>query len=490
MPWTIADVDRHKHGLSAKQKRQWMHVANGALSRCMEQGNRSESSCAASAIRQANSAVGEPELSTDMQAITVQLATQQSRRATLDGREYLVARAVPILESVLNDYFIPREEIAAFVESWNGIPLPIGHPQNQYGDYVSANSPEMLEQSVGRFFHAQMDGAKLIGEVWIDVEKCQRLGGDAAEIVRLIEANETLEISTAFWPETEQSPGVYNGQSYQGIHRHLRPDHLALLPNGVGACSAAMGCGVRTHAGACQCGGMAVTTQQGKIRSALQTLFAFAHAKEAEKESEDPLLSTHLTHDDLRMALYAELSRGRNQMYGPDIILDITTDGYVVYRDGERFFRRAYTAGDGNAVTLTGEAEEVQRDTRYIPVTTQTQQEKEMEKNEKSPETPPPVILEAIQGLLTTEMAKIGELINTKIAAHQESQERQQLAAFLATQGWKEEDYKEMPLLALRKLCGTLAPVTYAGQGFPRFATHAQEDEDLPSDSPAGWEDK
>lgn len=31
MPWTVKDVERHNKGLSAREKRQWCHVANGAL---------------------------------------------------------------------------------------------------------------------------------------------------------------------------------------------------------------------------------------------------------------------------------------------------------------------------------------------------------------------------------------------------------------------------------------------------------------------------
>jgi Putative phage serine protease XkdF len=54
VPWTSSDVDAHKKGLSAKQKRQWVHVANSALSRCEAAG---ESDCEGRAIRQANSVV-------------------------------------------------------------------------------------------------------------------------------------------------------------------------------------------------------------------------------------------------------------------------------------------------------------------------------------------------------------------------------------------------------------------------------------------------
>lgn len=57
LPWTVDDVESHKTGLTAKQKRQWVAVANAALERCQrERGDN----CDARAIRQANSVVGAP----------------------------------------------------------------------------------------------------------------------------------------------------------------------------------------------------------------------------------------------------------------------------------------------------------------------------------------------------------------------------------------------------------------------------------------------
>lgn len=61
MPWTVEDVDKHKKGLSDKQKRQWVHVANSALERCVAKGGKEEE-CAVSAIRQADSVVGKGDL--------------------------------------------------------------------------------------------------------------------------------------------------------------------------------------------------------------------------------------------------------------------------------------------------------------------------------------------------------------------------------------------------------------------------------------------
>ena len=55
MPWSVDDVDKHKKGLSDKQKKTWVKVANGALARCEK---KKGSDCEGSAIRQANSVVG------------------------------------------------------------------------------------------------------------------------------------------------------------------------------------------------------------------------------------------------------------------------------------------------------------------------------------------------------------------------------------------------------------------------------------------------
>ena len=57
MPWVVADVDRHKRGLTDSQKRQWIRIANSVLSRCLSGGGQ-RSTCEGSAIRQASGVVG------------------------------------------------------------------------------------------------------------------------------------------------------------------------------------------------------------------------------------------------------------------------------------------------------------------------------------------------------------------------------------------------------------------------------------------------
>lgn len=61
MPWTVADVDRFKAGLTPEQQRRWVAIANRALAACEAAG---ETDCDAKAIRQANGAVSASEAMT------------------------------------------------------------------------------------------------------------------------------------------------------------------------------------------------------------------------------------------------------------------------------------------------------------------------------------------------------------------------------------------------------------------------------------------
>lgn len=373
MPWTPEDAHRFTRGLTDRQARRWARVANEALSRCVRRGG-AQAPCESSAIRQANSVVSTQHL----HQLTVHLQGAPSRYESLDGRRYLVVPAVPIVAGVLNDYLVPAEEIGAYPDAWNDLPLPIGHPTDAYGTPVSATAPAMLEASAGRSYNATMDGPRLCTELWLDVDKCHRLGGDALEVLERCAAGELIELSVAFWSEDELVTGTYQGRRYQGIRRHLRPDHIALLPHGVGACSIADGCGApRTHgAEACACGACDLETAMERdsahpVTAAIAAIrdIVRAGSRPADAPAQAPPPHTHLTDSDIRQALHAALARERGMLFGPDLVLALEGNSFV-YRDGERLFRRHFQVGADNAISLDDEAEEVQQDTRYVPLGT------------------------------------------------------------------------------------------------------------------------
>jgi hypothetical protein len=166
------------------------------------------------------------------------LNASNTRRATHDGREHLVVPAVVLVEGVLNEGLVLAEEFSKFHEAWNGVPVPVLHPEVN-GVPISANSPEVIErQTVGRFYNVSVDGNKLKGEMWLDVAKCE------ANLIRHLESGGLLEVSTGYLCDAEAISGEWNGRPYKEVHRNIHPDHIALLPGEIGACSIEDGCGV------------------------------------------------------------------------------------------------------------------------------------------------------------------------------------------------------------------------------------------------------
>lgn len=171
------------------------------------------------------------------------------RRESFEGREHLVVPVVMVVQGVLQgsdgNVLFPPEEIDKYPAAWNGRPIPVLHPE-QNGAQVSANSPDIIEKNtIGSIFNAHSEGGKLKAEAWIDVEKAIRLGNEP--LLAQLENGEVVEISTGYFSDLEPKRGTWEGVDYIGVHRNIRPDHLALLPGEVGACSIEDGCGTRVN---------------------------------------------------------------------------------------------------------------------------------------------------------------------------------------------------------------------------------------------------
>lgn len=182
-------------------------------------------------------------------SVAAHLDTKGTRVETLDNIEYLVVPVIPVKEAVLNGRFVSGEEINAHIEAWNGIPVPVDHP-TLGGVYVSANDPDLIAtQSIGQFFHAHYEESdkSLRGELWLNIKKAETLGGDALKALNMARNGEKLEVSSAFFGDLANQKGNYKGRAYNEAWQGIRPDHIAVLPNGIGACSWDDGCGVRAH---------------------------------------------------------------------------------------------------------------------------------------------------------------------------------------------------------------------------------------------------
>lgn len=175
----------------------------------------------------------------------------KTRHETLDGIEYLVAPVVMVKEQVLNGELLPRDEIAKSTVGWNGRPVVVYHPKDKDGEDTIANDPEIIPNyEVGRIYNAEYEEetTKLKAEIWIDISKAKRKNKDTREALRMIQNSDELEVSTGYIVnDREEVSGTFDGVDYVAIQREILPDHLALLPKEIGACSWEDGAGVRNN---------------------------------------------------------------------------------------------------------------------------------------------------------------------------------------------------------------------------------------------------
>lgn len=167
------------------------------------------------------------------------------------GRKHIVIPVVMMVEGVHNGsagaILHEAAELAKYPAAWNGIPVLIGHPEDN-GRPISANIPEVLEKNiVGRVYNTRFEGNgrnRLVAEAWIDEERLAEISPTALQYIR---EKKPIDVSVGVFSDDEPVRGRWKNEEFVGIARNYRPDHLALLPNGRGACGWEDGCGVRIN---------------------------------------------------------------------------------------------------------------------------------------------------------------------------------------------------------------------------------------------------
>jgi hypothetical protein len=168
------------------------------------------------------------------------------RNDKMADKDYVVVPMVMLVEGVHagseGPYLYPKEENAKRVELWNMKPVVVYHP-----DTPSACTPEVLNtRQIGIILNAKADeDGKVNAEAWLDearVKKVDKRVWDA------IQNEETLELSTGLMADSDEEAGEWNGEKYNGTLHNYGPDHLAVLPDQVGACSVEDGAGFYRNA--------------------------------------------------------------------------------------------------------------------------------------------------------------------------------------------------------------------------------------------------
>ncbi|QDT52251.1 hypothetical protein Pan44_02600 [Caulifigura coniformis] len=164
----------------------------------------------------------------------------------LENRPHFVTECTLLVEGIHNGsggpLYYPADELQRSAPRWNGIPIVLYHPVVN-GVGVSAMSPEVFtNRRVGFCFGARMIGNRLVADAWLDVERLQIVDYDL--FVQLNKGEGPIEVSTGLFTSNSPERGIFNGVAYTAVARTHLPDHLALLPGQVGACSVDAGCGL------------------------------------------------------------------------------------------------------------------------------------------------------------------------------------------------------------------------------------------------------
>jgi uncharacterized protein YifN (PemK superfamily) len=296
------------------------------------------------------------------------------RNEKLNNRDHLVVPMVMLTEGVHSGsegpYLYDKEELSKRPEVWNMKPVVVYHP-----DGPTACTPEVINnRGVGVIMNTRWDG-RLVAEAWLEKDKLEQVDSRVAEAI----ANETmLELSTGLFADSDEESGTFDGgdceEDYQGRLYNFGPDHLAILPDQVGACSMEDGAGFYRNA------------RGDQVRLSRQWMQYFN------------ALSANEKREQLEALLYVE----GKYTYVVDI-----TDNSVIYERDEKFYEREYEA-DGDVLKLVGVPWSVVRKISYIPVSNAKEIES-MNKEQK----------QLINELISNEATQWGEDDREWLAGHE-----------------------------------------------------------------------
>lgn len=181
--------------------------------------------------------------------VTANFIPGQVRHDQMEGRDFLVAPMVMIVEGVHNGsegpVYYPKDELAKTPAMWNYKPVVVYHPMKN-GEGCSACDPIILSnRKVGVIMNTEYaeteHGPGLKAEAWMEADRMDAVDERIAETV---EKGAMMELSTGLFFDSDRTPGTWNEEPYDATVTNYRPDHLALLPDLKGACSIEDGAGL------------------------------------------------------------------------------------------------------------------------------------------------------------------------------------------------------------------------------------------------------
>jgi len=378
-----------------------------------------------------------------------------------EGQRHIVMPVVLIKQGVLNGIFYSSEELRKFPEAWNGRPVPILHPKKD-DEPISANSPKVLEQqNVGILFNVSFEDDSLKGEIWLNEKKMLKI---APNLLRKLRDGIMIEVSTGLFIEMEETRGRFEGNEFFAEAFNFRPDHLALLPGEVGACSIEDGCGTpRTN-----------EVDKGESMNFVTRVLSFLTQNKS-KEKEQEILQL-IEPKELQPMQVENNKKQENTMEEKvsELIahtgtqFDETDRPWLLALDEEQLDKLAPKANDDDeAKKAEAEKAAALKAQEEADEAAKQKAAKEAEEAEKAKEleTADSRDLSALMQTGFAELAKqLPELVSSAVQARTEEQEQETIIAQLTANGeYEADDLKGMNLKVLKKMASLSFPGVYMG---------------------------
>ena len=277
------------------------------------------------------------------------------------GGRYTVANVVGCVDGlVMNGMLYPAEQLAAGAPSLEGKPAPAGHPKDDAGRYISANSGDALLTSYAGAVckNVRHEGGRTLYDVLVN-EAQAKAHPDGAKLIERLDAamngtnTEPIHVSTGLFCKAITANGESRGKKYSRIATEINYDHSAFLLHESGAGTPEQGVGMFLNAAG-----------EPEAVEAVDVNEAMDRRDEGLSGWLRKLLGngSDLSFEQIRDGLYKGLQDGAwvREVFAR----------YAVWSDRDgRMYRQDYGVSSDGSVAFSGTAQEVREVREYEPVT-------------------------------------------------------------------------------------------------------------------------
>ena len=156
------------------------------------------------------------------------------KRKTVSGKNYVIVPVVMMLEGVHSGSAGPilhtATALSASAQSWNGTPVVIHHPQDENGNFISANSTGVTV--FGDVKNFRWEDNKLKGDAWLEETK---LIAHYPLVLNMLSNGTAVDVSIGAYTTELIEAGKWNGEIYYytsvAIIETIKPAKLSRANN-------------------------------------------------------------------------------------------------------------------------------------------------------------------------------------------------------------------------------------------------------------------